>query len=121
MAGLESLFGQMTDVWVVVAYVISMFTIAAFRPQQIDRPDSWRNSYSCFAAYLIIPAIINAVMDMLNTDAPRNPFGPAGAAADSPMDYVRMLVPVLSKSLLASAIVFGLIALKIGPSSTENE
>ncbi|MFN0199857.1 MAG: hypothetical protein ACKVT0_24145 [Planctomycetaceae bacterium] len=118
MSGLESMFGQMTDVWIVVAYVVCMFTVATFKPQQIERPASWQKSYACFAGYLIIPAILTFIMNMLITQNVRNPFGPPG---DVPANYLSQFSHIVSKVMLASAVVFGLTSLKVGPSSREKE
>ena len=108
---LSALAGSV-EIWLAVAYLVCMFTVAAFRPQQIADEGSFRRSYILFACYFVIPAIANAIVFLTMLDA-----GSSGKLATG-TTIVWQLSAVTGQVLLAASIVFALASLK-GPKSVE--
>jgi hypothetical protein len=63
----QETFGRLlgsTEIWLAVAYVVCMFAILAFRPEQIENAGLFRTSYILFALFLILPSVINAFLSL---------------------------------------------------------
>jgi hypothetical protein len=101
---LGNLFGA-TEIWLAVAYVVCMFAILAFKPQQIENAVFFRLSYILFALHLILPAVVNAVTSLSMMDG-----GGMRPRGDSAL-FVFQFTGVFGKILLGLSIVFGLSAM----------
>lgn len=95
------------ETWIAVAYVIGMFTVLAFRPQQIGMPYTFRLSYIFFAMYFIIPSIITGLVSISSMDG-----GMRGGGGGTYTLVVFQLSSIAGKVLLALSIVFALSSLK---------
>lgn len=64
------------EIWLAVAYLASMFAVAAFRPQQIVNAFAFRLSFILFIIYLIVPSVVESALLALTADffdfRPRN-------------------------------------------------
>ncbi len=93
-----------TEVWLAVAYLVCIFGVLVFRPQQIANTYLFRMSYILFAAYLIIPSVVESALTAITADAllfaPRNT--PGGLLS------VLSVSAMLAKVLFALSIVFAL-------------
>jgi hypothetical protein len=94
------------ETWVAVAYVVSMFTVLTFRPQQIAEPAAMRLSYLLFALYLIVPGSIGALISL-----PYVTEGFRGNQSGTAL-IVYQLSGVLGKIFLALSVVFALGSLR---------
>ena len=99
------------ETWIAVAYVAGMFLILAFRPQQIGSIWYFRRSYMLFAAYLIVPSLINGSLWLTSLDG-----GPAvtrGVLGNSGLLTMAgfQLSSLLGKLLLGLSIFFALSSL----------
>jgi len=114
----QMLFGRslwaLTEIWLAVAYVASMFVVITFRPQRVGHRDLFRWSYLAFGLYLVLPAIADAILWLgtLDTGAgyPRRGLvEPAWGSMPA-----RVLVSILARCLLAVSICLGLASLASG-------
>jgi hypothetical protein len=99
----QNLFSS-PEVWIAVAYLLCMFAVVTFRPQQIAEPMMFRLSYILFALYFIVPSSINGLLSLAFMDSGRN--------GGSTMLIVMQITGVFGKILLGLAIVFGLGSLR---------
>lgn len=116
-----------------LAYVVCMFMVTTFRPQQIGSIALFRLSYILFALYLVIPGISQLVMTIVNMDG--NMGGGGGPMGAGPMAGMvmpgpgqgfglAMLVPIFGtfgKVLFCIAIVCGLSSLRHYPRPVEHD
>jgi len=56
------------DVWLAVAYLVCLFAVLIFRPQQISSPYLFRISYILFAVSYIVPTFVDAIVQMTMFD-----------------------------------------------------
>jgi hypothetical protein len=115
----QMLFGRslwaLTEIWLAVAYVVSMFVVITFRPQRVGHRVLFRWSYLAFALYLILPAIADGILwlgtlDVNTGDYPWRRMGepPWGSMA------ARVLISIVARCLLAISICLGLGSLAFG-------
>ena len=105
-SGLTGLFNS-AETWVAVAYVLGMFAVLAFRPQQIARPYTFRLSYIFFALYFIVPSAINGILYLSMMDGGFNRGGGGGWI------YIGMqLTTIMGRVLLGLSIVLALSSMK---------
>jgi hypothetical protein len=104
------------DVWLLVAYVVSMFAVAAFRPQQIGSPVLFRLSFIVFAAAVIVPCLIDGLVLLLSIDSTTRPPQPQGRSV---LSVVSPLFHLVGRALYAAGVVLGLASLSIGPPRRE--
>jgi hypothetical protein len=124
----QNLFGRsfsyLSDVWLVVAYVVCMFAVATFRPQQIGKAVYFRNSYLLFAVYLVIPVVADGILQLLPSDPGPQSVGMGMRAIAKPASYattvVNVIVNIAAKCLLATSICYGLASLLQGKSAAAN-
>lgn len=104
--GLTGLLNS-AETWVAVAYVLGMFAVLAFRPQQIARPYTFRLSYILFALYFIVPSAINGILYLSMMDGGFNRGGGGGWI------YIGMqLTSIVGRVLLGLSIVLALSSMK---------
>jgi hypothetical protein len=107
-SGLSGLFNS-AETWVAVAYVLGMFAVLAFRPQQIGRPHTFRLSYILFALYFIVPSAINGILYLSMMDGGFNRGGGGGGG----WIYIGMqLTSIMGRVLLGLSIVLALSSMK---------
>src|SRR5579884_3991047 len=89
------------EVWLVVAYVVCMFLVVTFRPQQIHNPARFRYSYNLFALYFLVPAVVNAIFMIVVAEG-----GAPARGRGSGIGWVVViaLVGVVSKGFLVGFI-----------------
>lgn len=107
-SGLFSNLFNSVETWIAVAYVVGMFMVLAFRPQQIAMPYTFRLSYIFFALYFIVPAVINAIIILASLD--NSSYGRGGGGT-----YTMILLQlsgIAGRILLALSIVFALGSLR---------
>lgn len=108
---LDSTFSQLLagayEVWFAVAYVAAMFVCTAFRGQNIRNKMLWKNSLYCFAAYMLIPTIVNVVISVFLQEPGRPNFG--GNNLD-PLRSVTQLLSIVYRLLLTTSILTGVLA-----------
>jgi uncharacterized membrane protein len=101
----------LTEVWLAVAYLVSMFVVLIFRPQRISDRDLFRRSYILFALYLILPAIADGIVSLINADRSdtlsRLPFSDKTPA----LSQMRIVATMAAQCLLAISIFLGLASL----------
>ena len=106
---LQQAFGNLVgsaEIWLAVAYVLSMFAVLAFRPEQIGNPVFFRLSYVFFALFLILPSAVTAFTSLAAID------GMGGRRGGEGTFIVLQLSGLLGRLLLAGSIVSGLAAMK---------
>jgi len=136
--------GVLSDASLVQAYVVCMFVVAAFRPRSILKSSAFRFSFVVLALYLIVPAIADFVVSLVNqgkpaafpgmgaaalpgVDAASLPgmgaatFPRVGAAAPSWTETVNISTALVAKCLLALAICCGLASLGARPAQTPGD
>ena len=106
-SGLFSNLFSSGEIWLAVAYVVGMFMILGFRPQNIARHYTFRLSYIFFALFLIVPAVINSIILLSSIDGG---FGRSGNGQFSLIGF--QLTGLASKILLALSFVLALSSLK---------
>ena len=106
-SGLFSNLFNSAETWIAVAYVLGMFTVLAFRPQQIARPYTFRLSYIFFALYFIIPSAINGIMTLSMMDSG---FNRGGGGNFSLIGF--QLSGLLGKLVIGLSIVLALSSMK---------
>lgn len=97
------------EIWLVVTYVLCMFLVTAFRPQQIGSVGLYRFSYILFTMYLIIPTVLRSILAVVNAN--RRDLG----RNVDPTYAEQVMIPIFtgfSKVLFAFAILCGLAALR---------
>jgi hypothetical protein len=109
---LRQLFGNLFsagETWIAVVYLAGMFTVAAFRPQQIAIPRYFRLSYVFFAFYFIAPSLIEVLLNLSLADLDRVDRSRVGAS-------MLLQVPhIVAKILLGVTVVIGLSSLRRRP------
>jgi hypothetical protein len=107
----QSLFGRLSEGWLAVAYLVSMFVVVIFRPQRVSDRDLFRWSYIVFALYLIVPAIADGIVSLGNSDRgdmlSRLPFSDRTPA----LSQIRIVATMAAQCLLAISIFLGLASL----------
>ncbi|MFT3878618.1 MAG: hypothetical protein QM703_03040 [Gemmatales bacterium] len=106
-SGLFSGLLNSAETWVAVAYVLGMFAVLAFRPQQIGKPYTFRLSYIMFALYFIVPSAINGILYLSMIDGGFNRGG-----GGSWVIIGMQLTTILGRILLGLSIVLALSSLK---------
>lgn len=106
-SGLFSGLLNAAETWVAVAYVLGMFAILAFRPQQIARPYTFRLSYILFALYFIVPSAINGILYLSMIDGGFNRGGGGGWVVVG-----MQLTTILGRIFLGLSVVLALSSLK---------
>jgi hypothetical protein len=101
---LGGVFGT-TEIWLGVAYLLAMFGVLVFRPQQIENVFLFRVSYVLFGLSLIVPGVLNGLMSLTATDGVFR--GDRTLAVT-----VLQLTGVMGKVLLGLSIIFALSSLK---------
>ncbi|HQR09117.1 MAG TPA: hypothetical protein PLN21_20005 [Gemmatales bacterium] len=106
-SGLFSGLLNSAETWVAVAYVLGMFAVLAFRPQQIGRPYTFRLSYIMFALYFIVPSAINGILYLAMMDGGFNRGG------NGTWVIIGMqLTTILGRILLGLSVVLALSSMK---------
>lgn len=108
-SGLFSNLFNSAETWIAVAYVLGMFAVLAFRPQQIVRPYTFRLSYIFFGLFFIVPSVINGIMYLSMMDYTGYGRSNSGGAYTI---LVFQLSSIISRILLGLSIVFALGSLK---------
>ena len=103
---LSGLFNS-AETWIAIAYVLGMFTILAFRPQNIGKPYTFRLSYIFFALFLIVPGAITGILYLSMMDSG---MGRGGNGSFGLIGF--QLCSILGKVLLGLSIVFALSSMK---------
>ena len=103
---LGGLFGT-TEVWLGVAYLVGMFAVLIFRPQQIENVYLFRVSYILFGLNLIVPGVLNALASLTTMDG-----GFRGGGDHAIAMTVFQFTAVLAKILLGLSIIFALSSLR---------
>ena len=95
----------MADVWLSVAYMICVFNVATFRPDQIHERTLLVRSLYLFGSYLVLPAVAEVLLHMVlyNDQGVQNRL--------SGTDFVLDLVKLVAKALFACSVVCGVTAL----------
>lgn len=116
-SGLFSGLLNSAETWVAVAYVLGMFAILAFRPQQIGRPYTFRLSYIMFAIYFIVPSAINGILYLSMIDGGFNRGGGGGSWVFIGMQ----LTTIMGRIFLGLSVVLALSSMKrnTGPSDQD--
>lgn len=115
----QMLFGRslwaLTEIWLAVAYVVSMFVVITFRPQRVGHRVLFRWSYLAFALYLILPAIADGILWLgtLDVNAGGFPRQRMGEPLWSSM-AASIVLSIAARCLLAIAICLGLGSLSLG-------
>ena len=104
-------FSSMSEVWLAVAYVLSMFMVLIFRPQQIASPSVFRGSYCAFALYLVLPVVVDGVLRLINFGQQPTGMGRMAAPPSWTNTVVDVGVSIVAKCLLAASICYGLSSL----------
>jgi hypothetical protein len=97
------------EIWLVIAYVVCMFLVTAYRPQQIGSVALFRLSYIMFTLYLIIPSLVDTVIAIINAD--RRALGRPLEQSFAEMIIIP-LFRALSKIIFAVAILCALASLR---------
>jgi hypothetical protein len=103
---LGGFFGT-TEVWLGVAYLVGMFAVLVFRPQQIENVYLFRVSYILFGLNLIVPGVLNALASLTTMGG-----GLRGGGDPAIAMTVFQFTAVLAKILLGLSIIFALSSLK---------
>jgi hypothetical protein len=105
---LQQTFGNLlgaTEIWLGVAYLVCMFAVLAFRPEQIENVVLFRLSYILFALFLILPSAVNALASLTM-------MGGMGRQGGEAAVGVFQLSGVFGKILLGGSIICGLSAMR---------
>jgi hypothetical protein len=95
-----------TEIWLGVAYLLGMFAVLIFRPQQIENVFLFRTSYVLFGLTLIVPGVLNALASVTM-------MGGGFRGGDNAVALtVFQFTSVLGKVLLGLSIIFGLNSLR---------
>jgi len=108
-SGMFSNLFSSAETWIAVAYVLGMFAVLAFRPQQIARPYTFRLSYILFALYFIVPSVITGILYLSSLDSG---FGLNGGRGGSMTMLLFQLSSILGRVLLGLSIVLALGSMK---------
>jgi hypothetical protein len=93
------------EVWLVVSYVVCMFVVVTFRPNQIHNLARFRFSYNLFALYFLVPAVTEAILAIA---AIEGVVSPRGQGTGIGLVLVTVLLNIVNKVLLAGFITCGL-------------
>ncbi len=100
-SGLLNAFSGNT-VWIGVAYVVGVFLVLAWRPQQIVQPAVFRRSYILFALYVIVPASLNFLLWLLMVSRELR------RGNESPAMFALQFTDVVGKVLLGLSVCLAL-------------
>src|SRR3990172_2976093 len=92
-------FSSMSEVWLTAAYVVCMFMVLVFRPQQIAKPSLFRGSYWLFALYLVVPAVADGVLRLTNFGQQQVGMGRMGTPPSWTNTVVDVAVAIVAKCL----------------------
>ncbi|MFO0966176.1 MAG: hypothetical protein U0793_11415 [Gemmataceae bacterium] len=109
LSTLPTLLTSSVELWLSITYIVCMFVVTAFRPQQISSVGLFRMSYILFTLYLIIPSLVNTVIAIIHADR-RNLGRPLEASTAE-----LILVPLFqafAKVLFAIAVLCALSSLR---------
>ena len=104
-------FNSLSEVWLAVAYVVSMFAVLIFRPQQVVKPALFRGSYCAFALYLVLPALADGILRLTSFGQQQTGMGRMAAQPSWTNTLVDVAVSIVAKCLLAASICYGLSSL----------
>jgi hypothetical protein len=74
MSQLTTAFVGAIDIWLAVAVVVSLFAVAAFRPQQILDHDRFRKAALWFGYYLVVPTFLAVLAGSIRAGGPAQFF-----------------------------------------------
>jgi ABC-type tungstate transport system substrate-binding protein len=98
------------EIWLAVAYIVSMIAAAAFRSQQIASPSLFRMSFILFGLYLIIPTFVEGIVLMLTLDS----TGPFRGSNGIGFTLVMPLFTIFGKILFGISVICALACFKLG-------
>jgi hypothetical protein len=107
---LQQTFGNLlgaTEIWLGVAYLVCMFAVLAFRPEQIENVVLFRLSYILFALFLILPSAVNALASLSMMGG----MGVGRQGGEGAIGIIQ-LSGVFGKILLGGSIICGLSAMR---------
>jgi hypothetical protein len=108
-------FGSMSEIWLAVAYVVSMFVVLAFRQHQIADLNAFRLSYKMFALYLVLPAIAEGILRLINAGSRQGTMPSMSMASPGWMQTAfDVTITIVAKGLLAGSICYGMSSLLRG-------
>jgi hypothetical protein len=102
--------------WLAVAYLLCLFGIALFRPQQLRSPYLFRVSYILFAISLILPSFVDALVQMAALEDAR-PF--RGGGSDLGLMIVSPLFHMMGKVLFGVSVICGFGSLRYRPENRD--
>lgn len=106
---LGSAFSASMEIWLVVIYLLCMFLVTTFRPQQIGSVGLYRFSYILFAFYLLIPTVVRMILAIVSAN--RRDLGRALQPTYSELVLIPLFMGI-SRILLALAILCGMASLR---------
>jgi hypothetical protein len=115
-----ALFGRAfgaAEIWLAVAFLVSLVVVLLYKPQQIGNPSLFRLSYVLFALYIIVPSIIEAAMIAFNMT-----MTPPGMGQRDVALWFTLIGPsssTIGKILLGISIICGLSSLKLRRQETD--
>jgi hypothetical protein len=103
----SQLFGS-GELWLNVAFLVCMFAVVIFRPQQVGNSGLYRMAYILFALSLIIPAVAQGIITLASLE--RRDFN---RGAEISLTVIIPIVNVIGKILFGIAVICGLSSLRL--------
>ncbi len=115
MMMLGQLLGGATRVWLEFAFVVSIFTILAFRPERIRNVSLFQAACGLLALSMILPSLLIFAVD---SSASSNVFGAGRTAQSQDIGMMVKLITASGPVLFALAFLCGTFSLM--PSASTN-